>query len=62
MFAHQNKEIEKLVEATDNPSLFWDIWKNIGEEKEKTPPKHDVINGKVSSKTYTARQINTLQK
>ena len=40
MLAHQNKEIEKLDEATNNLSLFWDIWKNVGEEKEKTPPKH----------------------
>ena len=46
MFAHQNKEIEKLNEATNNPSLFLDIWKNIGEKKkEKTPPEQEHVNG-----------------
>ena len=62
-FAHQNKEIENLNEATINPSLFWDIWENIGEEKEKNLNTNMsmVINRKVSLKTYTARQINTLK-
>ena len=27
------------------PSLFWDIWKNIGQEKEKAPPKDEHVDG-----------------
>ena len=45
MLAHQNKEIKKLNEATNNLSLFWDIWKNIGEEQRKTALKPEHVNG-----------------